>query len=164
MLVCCSLSRRVLPSDCSTSQPARTSGISPSPQFCLLYWFIYRHKYGASQLQLTANRSTHIVPRPVSSSLSHYHPRQCTLISDLSSLSSVLPYREFDTVGLVVHLCVSHMMSRDADGPELVAEMVYFADSQGGIMVMKVRTGLKVGLCELKCCSLQWNLQIKGHL
>lgn len=76
-------------------------------------------------------------------SFGHYHPRRC--ISDLGSLASTLtPYREFDAVGVVMHLCTSHMTSRDADSPEQVVEMVYLADSQRQLMVLKVWMGLQV--------------------
>ena len=72
----------------------------------------------------------------------HYHPRKCIEISDLCS--SEIPYREFDTVGLVVHLHKSHVISRDLEGPGQVLEMVCLADSKKGILVVKVWGGLKV--------------------
>lgn len=111
--------------------------------------YTLRHKYNTAQLQLTANRSTRLIPLPTaqtqSGGLVHYHPRQCTAISDLSAASQ-LPYRELDTVGVVVHVRISHLTSHDPESPAQVVETVFLTDAKEGVLVLKVWGGLQVRL------------------
>lgn len=60
---------------------------------------------------------------------------QCISISQLSGLSD-LPYREFDTVGLVV--CVTN----SSRGKPI--DQVFLADANGSVLKINVWDGLKV--------------------
>lgn len=112
-----------------------------------------RHSYDSFHLELTANRSTQFLPRPLPPSgrgedLPHYRPRQCAEISSLGS-RDVLPYGEFDTVGVVAHV---HTTSCDLEGAEQGADLACLADQDHGILVMRAWGGLKVSPVD-RCLS-----------
>lgn len=110
-------------------------------QLCLPLSVSFRNKFDT--LQLTACRLTTLECIDISSDATPYYcPRTCTKISSLSTSQTF--HKEFDTVGVTVHLHTSHVTSHDPDSSDRVVDTIYLSDSDEGILLVKAWGGVKV--------------------
>lgn len=103
-------------------------------------------RYHTSRLQLTSSRSTRyetLSSEPPPGNV-HYIPRQTLAVSELSSLSaSQVPYKEFDTVGLVAHFSSTSCFPRHTEVSDSALDLICVVDLSG-ILLVKVWGGVKV--------------------